>query len=596
MWAMKGSHRLSIAALACAAASLHAQQQPRPLDTIRVAARSPEPALALTRSTEVIDRAALAKRAGHDLSDILAASLGLDVFRRSPAQADLSIRGSSFNQIVILVDGVRVSDVQSGHYNLDLAVPMESIERIEILRGGGSTQYGADAIGGVVNIVTRRPGTSAVSAHGGSFGTAGADLGMAARAGASSLFLSADARRSDGHRDGTDYRAVQARVSGETPLAGGTLAIDGGVGVRDFGAADFYGAFPSYEDTRTATTMLSYERAITHGWRANVSADARRHYDLYTLVRTNPATYQNRHVSWQDGGRAVASGRIDRVGVAAGVEGLHASLESARLGDRNEDRAAGFTELSLGSARKTIGMLGTRLDWSSRTATFFSPGISVATAISPTVRLRGSASRGFRAPTWTEAYYTDPANVANPDLRSETFDMGELGGRATRSWGWLDLGLFARRGKDLIDWTKPASSPTSPWRSTNLESATFHGAESELGITRLANIEWRVRATGLRFRSTDSDTLIGKYALSPITESVSLQMSPAPVYGVQLSVTTGRARRAREEPYQRVDLRATTVLRGWTLRLDGLNLGDAHYKDAAAQPAAGKMLLLGIGR
>ena len=69
--------------------------------------------------------------------------------------ADLSIRGSTFEQVLVLVDGVRMSDPQTGHFDLDLAVPLERVERIEILRGPASAVYGADALGGVVNVVTR---------------------------------------------------------------------------------------------------------------------------------------------------------------------------------------------------------------------------------------------------------------------------------------------------------------------------------------------------------------------------------------------------------------------------------------------------------
>jgi iron complex outermembrane receptor protein len=261
-----------------------APAQTQILDTIRVAARSSGPSVALTRSTEVIGRDELARRAGHDLADILTSSLGVDVVRRSPAQADLSIRGSSFNQIVVLVDGIRVSDVQSGHYNLDLAVPTASIERIEILRGGASTLYGADAIGGVVNIVTRRGGSSAIAAHAGTFGTVGSDLAIA-DSGRVAFRVSGDARRSDGHRVGTDYRAVQGRAGASSALSGGTVSLDAGLGVRNFGAADFYGAFPSYEDTRTTTAALRYDRAIANQWRIDASADVRRHYDLHARPR-----------------------------------------------------------------------------------------------------------------------------------------------------------------------------------------------------------------------------------------------------------------------------------------------------------------------
>ena len=142
-----------------------AQDSPQQVDTVHVVARTDPTVVSATRSFEVLTRADLARHATRSLADVLGLALGVDAQPRSPAQADLALRGSTFNQVVVLVDGVRVSDVQSGHYALDLAVPMAMIERIEILRGTGSAMYGSDAIGGVVNIVTRADSRACVARH-----------------------------------------------------------------------------------------------------------------------------------------------------------------------------------------------------------------------------------------------------------------------------------------------------------------------------------------------------------------------------------------------------------------------------------------------
>src|SRR4051812_48435538 len=150
-----------------------AQRRPQQVDTVRVVGRTDPTVVSATRSFEVLTRADLARHASRSLAEVLGLALGVDAQPRSPAQADLGLRGSTFNQVVVLVDGVRVSDVQSGHYALDLAVPVAMIERIEILRGTGSAMYGSDAIGGVVNIVTRADSTfGELATRAGSFGGA----------------------------------------------------------------------------------------------------------------------------------------------------------------------------------------------------------------------------------------------------------------------------------------------------------------------------------------------------------------------------------------------------------------------------------------
>ena len=180
----------------------------------------------------MITREEIAASSARNLSDVLAGVMGVDVHGRSAAQADVSIRGSSAEQIVVIVDGVRMTDVQSAHYTLDVALPLATIERIEILRGIGSALYGPDAVGGVINIVTRRQQPGELGVRTGSFGTVGGSAAGGTSATGFSLSGAADFDKSDGHRDGTDYRIGQGRVALWTPTPGGggivrtSLALD----------------------------------------------------------------------------------------------------------------------------------------------------------------------------------------------------------------------------------------------------------------------------------------------------------------------------------------------------------------------------------
>ena len=93
------------------------------------------------------------------LADLLRLDPSLDLRSRAPngVQSDLSIRGGTFGQTLVLLDGVRINDAQSGHHNMDIPVPLSAVSRLEILRGSGSTLYGSDAVGGVLNIITKTP-------------------------------------------------------------------------------------------------------------------------------------------------------------------------------------------------------------------------------------------------------------------------------------------------------------------------------------------------------------------------------------------------------------------------------------------------------
>ena len=596
------THLVRAALLAATVSATLSAQAPAPqrLDTIRVTSRIAPDAGAAQRSVEFIGREAIDRLPARTVTDLLEMALGADVQRRSPAQADLAIRGSSLGQVLVLVNGVRVSDLQTGHFDLDLAVPLDAVARIEILRGPGATLYGPDAIGGVVNVVTRQgePWTRA-RIHGGSFGTVGGGLGSGASIGSSGttvVQVSGDAERSSGHRDGADYEIMQATAGVTSDVGTGSLAFEVGLAARDFGAADFYAPAPSFERTRSQTAALRLASGHANGWRGSAALSTRRHSDDFILRRNDPAFYRNRHTSWQHAIELSARRAIrDHLGIAIGAEGLEASLASERLGDRREQRIAGFGELTLGTARSANVSAGVRVDHSTTLRTFASPTIAASLPLHRLLRLRGSAARGLRAPSWTERHYRDPANTANPDLGPERFWAAELGARATPSWGFVDAAAFIRRATDLIDWVRPVDAPpTTPWTTANLEAATYRGVEAGVTVPDVAGFGVGLTATELAFEAAAADTVIGKYALRPLTRVLGARLDRALGSRLRLSVDARHARRAREAGYTLAHVRTAYRVGALTAHLDLTNLLGASYLDASGRAAAGRALVAGV--
>ena len=577
-----------------------AAQQPARLDTVRVTvgSRVDSTASASERSVDVITARELAARRGQSLAEILAAHLGVDVYTRSPAQADIALRGSSIEQVLVLVNGHRVSDEQAGHYDLDLAVPTDLIDRVEILRGTGSTLYGPNAVGGVINIVTRdRARYESARVESGSFGTVSASLTRAGVAHGVGLQAGVDFDKSDGHRPGTDYRVLQARVGGDAPLGAGRLRASGAMGVRDFGADAFYGPYPAYEDTHTSTASLDYDAPVAPRWTIHAGANERRHIDLFTLIRDNPSVYQNHHDNGQTGGDVVARyAAAEHVGLAFGAEGFDARLVSARLGDRQETRSAAYTELRLGASTGASLDAGIRGDHSSAYGDFLSPSLALSAPVASHTRLRASLGRGFRAPTWTERFYVDPANIGSPDLQSERFWAGEIGLRTAPTDGTtLDVAWYERRADDLIDWAKPLGAPDSvPWRTMNIESARYRGVEVTANAYDLAGIDWTVRGSGLAFTPVGAGGFAGKYALRPITRTWGATAMLPALRGVQAVIDLLDAQRAHEASYFRADVRLGYAWRAVRLTADLRNVTSARYLDASGMPVAPRGLFVGL--
>ena len=576
-----------------------AQRIPRQIDTVHVVARTDPTVVSATRSFEILTRADLARHASRSLADVLGLMLGVDAQSRSPAQADLGLRGSTFNQVVVLVDGVRVSDVQSGHYALDLAVPVPMIERIEILRGTGSAMYGSDAIGGVVNIVTRADSAFGDAAtRAGSFGGALARGAVGGAVRGTLLRFGADIDRSSGHRDDTDYRIVQARAAGERRVGAARISADAAIGARQFGAADFYSPYPSFETTRTSTATMRATAPVTERLTLNGALHTRRHSDVFTLKREDPAFYQNVHHGWQHGGEAMARIALaSGLHAAVGAELLDARLRSARLGDRSERRHAEFVQATLGRAGSASLDAGLRHDWSSAVGSFVSPSVGVAVPLPTGAQLRASASRGFRAPTWTERYYMDPANVADSTLGVERFGAYEVGLRVTPLASVsADVALFERRARSLIDWARPAAAvaPLPPWRTMNFASATYRGIEAMVRISDVAGADWIVRGSGLRFDVSAQPGTIGKYALRPLTRVVGVSATTHEVRGASLTVDAQRARRAFEDDHIRLDARFDQSVGPIRLSAELLNLTNEDYLDVSGKPVAARSVFLGL--
>ena len=596
------SHRalsLLVVATLVPAALLRAQggASATALDTIRVTSRATASLAGATRSAEVLTRADMARLGGRSLADVLGRALGVDVQTRSPAQSDLALRGSSYNQVVVLVDGVRVSDVQSGHYALDLAVPTAMIERIEILRGSGSALYGSDAVGGVVNIVTRDDASlRQLSARGGSFGGASASALAAGEAAGLRLAAGVDGDRSSGHRDGTDYDVTQARASVErgTPL--GRTRLDVGQGLRRFGAADFYSPYPSEETTRSTTAALRLDGDDARRVSVGGSLHTRRHRDLFTLKRDDPAFYQNEHLSWETGGDVTARAALSPlVTLVSGAELLDARLRSARLGDHAQLRQAAFGEITVGAPRSAVVNAGLRGDRVQDVGDFLSPSIGVAVPLGGNAQLRGSVSRGFRAPTWTERYYTDPANIADSALAVERFWSSEVGLRvAPAGLVFADVALFERQAAELIDWARPAGSPaTTPWRTMNFAAARYRGVEGSIRAPRLGGVDWTLRASGLHFDASAAAGLEGKYALRPLTRTLGATASVPLGAAGAFTIDALRARRAGETDHTQVNARIGIPLLGVHASLELLNATNVSFLDASGKPVAGRSVFLG---
>ncbi len=575
-------------------------QGPFRQDVVVTAAATPVELGSVTRTLTVITRQEIARLPVQSLADVLRVTGLVDVRARGErgVQTDFAIRGAHFGQMLVLVDGVRLNDAQSGHHNGDIPVPLDAVERIEVLHGPGSSLFGADAFGGTINVITRRDAAPASAVlQSGSFGLAAARGRIGFERGDVRKVLAASVDRSAGFMFERGF--VTAGFSSQTRFSdrGGLLVS---YLWKDFGANGFYGNAPSHEWTNQTLIASDQHLGAWGGWRVGSVASYRTHGDHFLFDVRRPGVAENRHRTHAVLGALRASrGLGDRGSVTTGVEGGADWIRSSNLGDHEMQRVSAFGEWRHAVAADVQFDASMRVDRYSEFGTAWSPAVGIGWWPSSTLRLRASTGRAFRVPTFTERYYSDPAHLARSEVGAETAWAAETGADLLLPAGWmLAATLFGRMDADVVDWLRP--TPADRWRTYNIRDVDTFGVE--LAARKVLANGWFVQAgyTGLDVRAA-AVTQLSKYVLDYAPHSVGIAASLVLPAAVQLSPRLEYRRRTRSvgtDDYAIVDLRISRRFGLYEVRVDGTNLGDADYQEilGVAMPGRAVSLSLAIGR
>ena len=510
------------------------------------------------------------------------------------AQADISIRGSSFEQTLVLLNGLRIDDPETGHLNLDLPVPLEAMSNIEVLHGAGSTLYGSDALGGVVDFLTAVPTSTSLRLRSGvgSFGeNEQSVLAGLARTHWSEEFT-ATRSFSSGFRPDRDYRneAVSSETRGHTGLGESDVLLAGSD--RAYGADGFYGPFNAWE--RTKGWFASARQQF--GPNTEAAFGYRRHADNFVLLRNDPAFYANNHIdhSWE----AVARRRQTIAKAANLFYGLEAdgdSIHSNNLGRHARNQEAGYLDLDLHASRRWIlsgGLRGELLSGGGGRQVW-SPDLACALWLSPSVKVRASAGYGFRLPTYVDLYYSDPSTIGNSHLRPESAWSGDGGAdwypdaRLTAS-----LTVFYSRQHDAIDYVR--ASPAQRWQAANLVGLRFTGVEGSLAWQLTQRQTIRLAWTGMSGAQAALHGLQSEYVFNYPVNNATFEWLGTLKNEYLLRSQVQIAQRYHRDAYPVWNLEAARE-HGWLqpyLRI--ANLSNTGYEEIEGVPMPGRSFVGGI--
>jgi iron complex outermembrane receptor protein len=530
----------------------------------------------------------------NSLTDFLRLDPALDLRSRAPdgIQSDLSIRGGTFGQTLILLNGMRLNDAQSGHHNMDIPAPLESVSQVEVLHGAGSTFYGSDAAGGVVNVITEPPRYSEfrLRAAVGNFGVnqqRGSVSGVAARL-TEQLTFSRDF--SSGFAPNRDYRNFSLGSSTGILSALGPTRVVLALSDRPFGADRFYGNFNSWERTKTWFGSVSQNL----GARTEAAFAFRRHTDLFVLYRDRPQVFTNRHAveSYQASLR-----RHDRIAASTklhyGLEAFRENIQSSNLGRHDRARGAGYLAVDARAVRRFFFSAGLRQEVYGRRHSELSPSVSAGAWLSSRVKARAGVSHAFRMPSFTDLYYHDPANLGSPDLRPErawSYEAGldwNSGGRLR-----ADATVFHRREEDVIDYVR--GSPAGIWRAANFQRLRFTGIEISAGARIRQSHRVDLRYSALRGVHELPSGIESKYVFNYPAHSAVASWEATLWGGVLARSRLGVLQRIQRPPYALWDVYLASDRTRLHPFLQLTNLSSAAYEEVPGVRMPGRGILFGV--
>ena len=471
------------------------------LDAVQVtASRVERPLDEALASVTVISRADIEASQAPDLIDLLGRQVGVDIARTGgPGSGSaLFLRGGNSNQSLVLVDGIRVTSTGQGVFDF-AHLPLEQVERIEIVRGPRAAFWGSDAIGGVIHVFTRDPSQASVRVLAGSYGRAGASAGAGFGNEDSGLGFTAGYQRLGGFSatnprstfsydpDDDGYRNRNLSLRGRTTLGSQRLAFSA------------IGTDADVEFDRGTTQARNSSAGVTlggdlrQGWSHQLTLGHARE-DLDTASSFSNQ-FQSRRTSL-DWLNSLATGADATLSFGLNWQrenGASQNVFDGSLFDQQRTSKAAFLAWG-GRWGDHVLDASVRHDDSDQYGGATSGNAGWGWNFTDRARLRLSWGEGFRAPNFNELFYPDTGFgfAGNPDLRPESSRTWEGGLEFEPAQGQrLGLSVYRSRVRDLIAFAAPATN-----NAININRAELEGVELEYrlqreGWTAGGNVAWQ---------------------------------------------------------------------------------------------------------
>jgi len=497
-----------------------AQEKTAEIDSIEIQGKFiSTPYKNANQNISVITKSDILNSPAASIDEILQQIPGMDIRRRGAngVQSDIGFRGSSFEQVLLLLNGVRMNDSQTGHNSLNIPVDLEDVERIEVIKGPAARRFGQNAFAGVINIITKaNPGKRVkLSAEGGDYKTYG--LGLNANFGNEkfSNLLQANSNSSQGYRHNTDFEMRNVFYQNQLKIKNGNLRLQAGISEKKFGANGFYSspdATEQYEELQASIVSLAHQQSFGK-LKLNSNVYWRRGQDMYLYNREKPEIYRNMHIGNNVGGEVNSSYTSNLGTTGLGVELRKEFLASNNLGHRERFVTQVFFEHHVSLLDKKLDITP-GISWAnySSEGNFFYPGIDVGYTFYENNKIYGNISKVHRVPTFTDLYYISKTEKGNENLLPESAVYAEIGYQYQSKNILAKASGFYRSSNNAIDWIK-YSLQDKVWNAQNIGDTEIKGIELELGHQVFDWLKYTVGYTYLDNKFKEFDKGYSRYVL-----------------------------------------------------------------------------------
>lgn len=569
-----------------------------------------------TRNVEVLTAKEIKKLPARTVNEVLAYVGGVDIRQRGPfgTQADISIDGGSFEQTLVLINGVKLLDAQTAHNMMNMPIPLDAIERIEVLRGPAARVYGINALTGAINIVTKKSKEAyfTVNSYAGSsfeskeqgdgdgiYGGGGLQLSgnFATKNQQHLITLSQDSY--NGQRYNTASNNTRLFYAGEHKLnRKNAIQWMGGYTFNDFGANGFYAAPGDIESNETVETALFSLSSEHEFGRFTISPRISNRYneDDYRYFGKESDIGRSKHYANALMAEINASVKTNIGDIGIGLESRFDEINSSNIGQHQRDNYGVSLEYRNVFWRKLILTTGTYINYNTDYDWQVYPGIDFAYRISSNWKLYASAGSGQRIPSFTDLYLNQlPGNVGNPNIQPE--DAWAYEGNIEYSSKKLKLkgGYFYRSITNYIDWVR--EMPSLPYSPINIGENLVHGvhasAKQQFEIANRHKIGYNVNYTFLQPSYNSAEDVQSKYILESLRNQLIVGVNYA-YSDFSIQINNRFMERELNDPYYLLSVRVNYEINSFSIYSDLSNILNAEYVEAGAVPMPPRWFTLGV--